>query len=123
MQPVIEPRGGTQSEDWDSFWNLFRAAVRKRDRIALRQLMSTNFEWAGDGNVNAGEAITYIDQGVVSWQNILKSVNSGVINCKSKDSSCWNFSGRQAKRTIKPNWLVFEIGADGRWRWVRLVGD
>jgi hypothetical protein len=116
-------RGSVTGGDWQSFWIEFHAAVRKRDRIALRQLMSTSFEWAGDGNVSAGEAINNLDRGVVSWQSILKSVNNGVINCKSKDSSCWNFSGRQAKRTIKHNWLVFELEAGGRWRWVRLVGD
>jgi hypothetical protein len=127
IEPVAfaQSRGtkGATDQSWQQFYTAFRTAVRKRDRITLKQLMSTNFEWAADGNVNAAEAINYIDQGLVSWQKILKSANGGVINCKSKDSSCWNFSGAQAKRTIKPNWLVFELGSDGRWRWVRLVGD
>lgn len=117
-QRRTEPDAG-----WQSFWTEFRAAVRKRDRIALRQLMTADFEWAGDGRVSAGEAITYLDQGIVSWKSISRSVGGRVVDCKFKDSSCWNVSGRQAKRTAGPERLVFELVANGRWKWVRLVGD
>jgi hypothetical protein len=109
--------------DWATFWPAFRSAVQRRDRAALKSMMTSSFEWAGDGQVSSTEAIRNLDQGIVSWQSLLNSVNNGVTDCKSKDSSCWNFNGRRAKRTIKSNWLVFELGADGRWKWVRLVGD
>ncbi|MGH9841380.1 MAG: hypothetical protein ACREEM_21715, partial [Blastocatellia bacterium] len=120
---AAQRRAATGQGEWATFLSAFQNAVRKRDRFALRTLMSDSFEWAGDGKVSSADAINYIDQGIVSWQNILKSINGGVINCKYKDSSCWNFSGRQAKRTTKPNWLVFELGSDSRWKWARLVGD
>ncbi len=42
----VAPRGAANDESWNTFRNAFRAAVRKRDRIALRELMSTNVEWA-----------------------------------------------------------------------------
>ncbi|MBI1760534.1 MAG: hypothetical protein HYR56_03770 [Acidobacteria bacterium] len=109
--------------DWATFWPAFRAALQQRDRAAIRSMISAGFEWAGDGQVNSAQVIRNMDTGLVPWQRILKSVTGGVVNCRPKDSSCWNFSGRQAKRTIKPETLVFELGTDARWKWARLVGD
>lgn len=122
-KPTANANAKPEQGDWATFWPTFRGAVQKRDRAMLRSMMSASFEWAGDGQVSSVQAIKNIDQGLVSWQRLLISVNSGVVNCKPKDGSCWNFSGRQAKRTIKANCLVFEQGVDGHWKWVRLIGD
>jgi hypothetical protein len=116
-------RGNPSTQSWQQFISVFRAAARARDRQVLRTMMTRDFEWAGDGKVGPDEALSNLDQGLVTWKKFIQSVNGRVVTCKLNDSSCWNFNGRQAKRTTGPEWLVFELGADGRWRWARLVGD
>lgn len=116
-------RANVSIQSWQQFIAVFRAAARVRDRQVLRSMMSRDFEWAGDGRVGPDEALSNLDRGYVTWQKFIKSVNGRFVTCKMKDSSCWNFSGRQAKRTVGPEWLVFELGSDGLWKWARLVGD
>jgi hypothetical protein len=116
-------RISSSDKNWPSFYSAFRLAIRKRDRAALRSLMTADFEWAADGHVGPTQAISFIDQGLVTWRKLAQSVNGKVIGCKFKDSSCWNFTGKVAKRTVGPEWLVFELEPDGQWRWARLVGD
>jgi len=111
------------SSKWGAFWTDFTSAVNRRDRATLMTMMTSNFEWAGQGNIGPIQAISILDDEMVTWQNILKSVNGGVINCEFEDSTCWNFTGRKAKRTRTSKRLIFELGDDGQWRWVRLIED
>lgn len=116
-------RASASTQSWQQFFSVFRAAARARDRQVLRSMMARDFEWAGDGKVGPDQALANLDQGLVTWKKFIQSVNGRVVTCKLNDSSCWNFTGRSAKRTTGPEWLVFELGSDGRWRWARLVGD
>lgn len=116
-------RASASTQSWQQFISVFLAAARARDRQVLRTMMTRDFEWAGDGKVGPDEALSNLDQGHVTWKKFIQSVNGRVVTCKLNDSSCWNFTGRPAKRTTGPEWLVFELGTDGRLRWARLVGD
>src|SRR5205085_8286884 len=35
----------TSADNWENFWNTFRAAVQRRDRRALRAMMIPDFSW------------------------------------------------------------------------------
>src|SRR5215217_4567679 len=85
-------RGNPSTQSWQQFISVFRAAARARDRQVLRTMMTRDFEWAGDGKVGPDEALSNLDQGLVTWKKFIQSVNGRVVTCKLNDSSCWNFN-------------------------------
>lgn len=97
---------------WLSFYEAFRAAVNKRDGVALKRLISASYAEGGtpDGIVrqlNRGNG----------WRELQKSVASG-----TKPAGL-NSKGRP-ERWTKNGMYSFEFGADGQWRWSgENVGD
>lgn len=114
-------RGKDGTETFVSFFAAFRDAINKQDRAALKSLMGSTFEWAGDGKDSRDVAIRNIDL-VNLWQKFRKSVAGKTINCKIKDPACWHYP-IPARRTVGPSWLLFQLDSDGKWRWVALLGD
>ncbi len=49
------------AESWRTFYPAFRAAVRRRDRTALRRTMDDNFTYTFGDGANADEAFAFFD--------------------------------------------------------------
>ena len=115
---------------WKSFYSKFRAAVEKRDRVALKQMMASEFLYSFGGNLDRNEAIEYWDnsdarawkafakvlaQGAVSWQN----VNVKGVRVPSR------IAPPAARRRGYMSWRAyFEYNEDGGWRCTAFVqGD
>lgn len=106
--------GSTQGNDWDTFFNAFRAAVRRRDKLALKRMMIAKF--------NEAAGISYTDPD--ARNAVLTDLNwSGLDDVLRKSVSS---PQKQRGKTIRqvPSFLndvgmvaVFELGKDGRWRW------
>jgi hypothetical protein len=106
----IAPRRASISQDWDTFWTAFSAAVRNRDRTALKRMMSSPFE-GGGAMLSPDEWIKIIDQvrdGETGWPQLRKSVASGT-------KPIGNY-GRRPQRITNDGYLIFELATDGKWR-------
>src|SRR5262245_17471727 len=135
----LEAESNTSTEEytptegnWRSFWPAFRTAVKTHNRVALKTMMSPQFEYTF-GDVPTGDprdnAFRYWDKpDVRGWIALEKVVAAGVASYKSSDPTS------KYPRLIAPpaalgdnsyGWrAVFELGVNGRWRWVAFVsGD
>lgn len=118
------PRGGArqgargaQGEDWETFWRRFRSAIAKRDRAALRRMMRTPFESSGLENTPA-KWIRFMDTTPGVWQATARAVASG-----TQPFDEYSREVGRPTRITNLRYLVFTLGADGRWRWSGLMGD
>jgi hypothetical protein len=117
-------------KDWNTFWQAFRTAVRSRDRKTLKAMMSTEFEYIfmdkppGDPRNNAFQ---YFDK-YKKWISLDKVLAQGVVYSQgySKQSKRNTYVSPPAANAEEYYGYraLFELGADGRWRWVAFVsGD
>src|SRR3982751_6122799 len=68
-----------QGDSWQSFWRQFTAAVNKRDRVALKALMSSERDFfSGGGGENRDEWIQMIEDRK-AWRDLQRSVASGTV--------------------------------------------
>lgn len=103
---------------WASFWRQFTAAVNKKDRVALKQMMAGNF--ADDsGGLNATEWLQFIDENERkgSWRDLQKSFARGTIVNKE-----WPSKGVPTRIT-RDKFYFFEFRKDGKWYFAGVVGD
>src|SRR5258708_47144 len=71
---------------WPSFFQSFRAAVSKRDRVALKEMMVRDFFFSGGGgddnhnDDSRDEAFKFLDDpNVKSWQAFDKALAKGAV--------------------------------------------
>lgn len=103
------------NKSWRPFWVRFNQAVKNNDRVALRRMISDDF----DDNGGGGSADEYVVQ-ILSKETkseYQKSLVSGTKTFKFGEQS-----SRITRRNEHPQ-LIFEFGKDRRWRWVALMGD
>jgi hypothetical protein len=101
------------NKKWKKVYMAFSAAVNKRDRAALKRMLSSPFDSGGGGDYSPNKWIKFIDDENL-WSQLLKSVASGTKPFSYK---------RRPSRITNDRYLIFEYGADGRWRWVTVMGD
>jgi hypothetical protein len=103
-----------QGGDWNSFWNNFRTAAQKRDRVALKRMMTVEF------NTLAG--ISYTDPDArdavlqdINWNELDKVLRKNVGPLQKARGK----TIRQAPPIVNDVGMVaiFEKGSNGRWRW------
>jgi hypothetical protein len=112
---------------WKPFFTTFRSAVKKRDRVALRKMMSADFFSSG-GNDSGPEAAFkfWDDSHVRGWKAFNKVLNQGTV-----PMAAWWDSGRKRKyisRVCPPaanlrkniegvaiDWYAIFEFRDGRW--------
>ncbi|MGH9844723.1 MAG: hypothetical protein ACREEM_38895 [Blastocatellia bacterium] len=121
----------SQTSDWQAFWNVFCTAVQRHDRRALKSMMAGDFEWTFGGESNTPDnAFRYWDRpDVRGWLALDKALAQGTVPYQQGDP----VRAKRPSRIAPPaaagdnyyNWrAVFELGPDGRWRWVAFVkGD
>lgn len=118
--PSVSHAQSSASKSWNAFWTKFSAAVNKKDKEALKALMSSDFEWALDGYTSPDEVIRIMDK-YKYWNQFKRSVANGVKVCGYDAPDCFR-TKNTARRTKSPNWLLFEF-IGGQWKWTRLIGD
>jgi len=117
---------------WKVFIPRFRAAVNRRDRDALRQMMTAEFLYSFGGNLDRDEALEYWDKSDArAWEAFARVLAKGAV-------SSWRAMQRipdnpVASRIAPPAarkrgyvaWrATFEYGEDGQWRCTAFVqGD
>lgn len=103
----------TDENGFQDFFSEFSSAVRKRDRVALKLMMSTKFELPVE-IVSPSMAFDYLDRHYDGWKQVEKSVATGTK--PYKDSS-----PQTVTRVTNDNLLLFGLGSDGKWRWLRFL--
>jgi hypothetical protein len=131
----INPRGPNSmspDEAWNAFWSQFQDAVNRRDRVALRAMMSPKFDYSfGDANGTPTKAFRYWNNPRVNgWTALSDVIARGAVRYNPPPQ--WEMKGQV--RIAPPvagrdgnyvGWrAIFELGKDGRWQFVAfLVGD
>lgn len=103
---------------WRSFYTAFRAAVNKRDRVAMLRMMPDDF-FDGGGGLTASEWLQFIDENARngSWRDLQKSFAQRTVLNKN-----WSSKGTLT-RVTKDNGYYFEFRKDKRWYFAGVVGD
>jgi hypothetical protein len=103
---------------WKSFYTAFRAAVNKRDRVAMLRMMPDDF-FDGGGGSTAKEWLQFIDENARngSWGDLKKSFAQGTVVNRN-----WSSKGTPT-RVTKDNGYYFEFRKNKRWYFAGVVGD
>ena len=115
----------TAADGFEDFYRQFRTVVASRDRAALKDTMSSKFEWAMDGFVSRDQALKYIAE-IIGWQKFWQSARTAVARKPTlcKPPYCNYRSGYHAwAKSPFPVELLFERGSDGKWRWTGIIGE
>lgn len=100
-------------KSWRPFWTQFSAAVKAKNKVAVKRLMSSERDFfSGGGGETRDQWLQMLDDNKL-WGLVQKGVAKGVIP--------YNESGRIGRIT-KDRQLIFQyIG--GKWRFVGVMGD
>jgi hypothetical protein len=114
---TAQRNAAAEQEQWSKFWPAFRDAVRKRDRMALKRMISTPFDSGGGGDYSPSQWIKLMDEENF-WPEIQKSLDTG-----TKPFPEYSRETKRPSRVTNRKHLIFVFGADGRWHWVAVMGD
>ncbi len=113
LSPFAVRSTEAQGNSWQSFWRQFTAAVNKKDRVALKALMSSESDFfSGGGGENRDEWIQMIEQRR-AWRDLQKSVASGTVPLRGE---------KRTSRITRDRVLIFSL-IGGHWRFVGVMGD
>ena len=101
------------NKSWQPFWTQFSSAVRKKNKAAMKRLMSSEKDFfSGGGGETRDEWLKMLDDRKI-WGLGQKSVAKGVVPFNE---------GGKIGRITKDRHLIFRyIG--GTWRFVGIMGD
>lgn len=106
---------------FQAFLKQFVSAVRKRDRAALELMMSATFEFNSSWSAKYEQPSVVFDSldetNGEGWKQLEKSVATGTK--PYKDSSPQTVT-RVTNSNV--NLVLFGLGSDGKWRWLRALG-
>ncbi len=105
-------------QSWQSFWRQITVAMNKKDRVALRRMMPSNFD-DGGGGLTGSEWLKYIDENERkgSWRDMQKSFAQGTVVNRN-----WPDKGVPT-RVTKDNKYYFEYRKGKKWYFAGVVGD
>ena len=111
--PSLSYAQSAAEKSWKPFWTQFSAAVKSKNKAAVKRLMSSeNDFFSGGGGETRDEWLKMLDESKL-WGLVQKSVTKGVV--------AYNEDGRTGRIT-KDRHLIFQyIG--GKWRFVGIMGD
>ena len=102
------------NRSWPGFWRQFTAAVKNKNRAAIKRLMSSEADFISVGGIASRNDFLRMFNDKSYWRDVQDSVDKGTVSYTSE-------KGRSARRT-RDRYLTFEyIG--GRWRFIGLMGD
>lgn len=128
-------REASAEQAWRSFFVAFRAAARKRDQVALREMMIADFYFSGGGGDDNGDgdlrddAFQFLsDPQTDGWRAFDKALAQGSVltGATWKEGTSGDYisrvspPGANVKRNVsgpRPRvaWLAFFEFRDGRW--------
>jgi hypothetical protein len=131
--PILAQRNGAANREWKPFFSAFRAAVKKRDREALKKMMVRDFYFSGGGGDDnqdgdsRDEAFQFWDNSHVrGWKAFDKVLAQGTVPMAAwwDDGERRKYVSRVAppaanirrnmKRAAIDWYAIFEF-RDGRW--------
>jgi hypothetical protein len=121
------PEAGPTSKDWPTFFSSFRAAVKNRDREALKIMMSRNFEFRNDFGVPPDKVFADLDYGNgENWDILEKTIAKGPKPYKLPNTSrparvAKNLSPCAEKPCRYQAWVIFELDKSNQWRWKSMI--
>lgn len=107
----VKQAASNPSRSWDAFWSRFSAAIRNKNRAAIKSMASSRFDLPNIDNTVSGW-IRNLDRNNL-WSLVQNSVNKGTTSCDSVD-------GRPCRCT-RDNHLYF-VFENGRWRFSGVGG-
>lgn len=94
---------------WPAFWRQFGAAIKTKNRVALKGLMAPEGEFfSGGGGETRDEWIT-----MIGWKRLRTALTIGTMPYNK---------GQNPGRITKDKGLIFEF-VSGRWRFTGVMGD
>lgn len=119
-------------QSWKVFFPRFRAAVNRRDRAALRQMMAPEFLYSFGGNLDRDEALDYWDvSDAQAWDAFARVLARGAVSSSramqrvAENPVASRIAPPSARKRGNVGWrAIFEYGEDGQWRCTAFVqGD
>jgi hypothetical protein len=130
---MLAPRATAAQKDyaaeraWKPFFAAFRVAIKKRDRVALRKMMSSDFFSSGGNDAGRQAAFQFWDDpNVRGWEAFDKVLAQGTVPM----AAWWDTGGRRKyfSRVAPPaanirrnmtraaiDWYAIFAFRDGRW--------
>ncbi len=103
------------NKSWQQFWVRFNQAVKKKDRVALREMMADDFDDNGGGSP-AEDYVKDVFSKRMSREYRV-SLASG-----TKPFKYYDRPSRITKRGEYPQ-LIFIFNKSNQWQWAALMGD
>ncbi len=103
------------NKSWQQFWVRFNQAVKKKDRVALREMMADDFDDNGGGSP-AEDYVKDVFSKRMS-RDYRVSLASG-----TKPFKYYDRPSRITKRGEYPQ-LIFIFSKSNQWHWAALMGD
>lgn len=129
-KPHTRTANAAAERAWRTFFPRFRNAVKRRDRAALRNMMSPEFLYSFGGDLDRDQALASWDEsGDEAWRAFAAVLARGAVSRENADTEGRQIPSRIAPPAAKRNGYIswrayFEYGADGRWRCTAFVqGD
>lgn len=115
------------NKSWTKFFTKFRAAVIKRDRAALKKMISSEFDWTnGELGISPAQVLWNLDNDG-AWRkgkpNMWKLLQKSLVLNRFKATT---YGSRPARSNYSKNndpYVFFVFESDGRWRWHSFLGD
>jgi hypothetical protein len=102
-------------KSWPSFWRQFSTAVNKKDKVALKRLMSSESDFfSGGGGESRDQWLQMLDQNKF-WPLLQRSVRLGA-------KAYITPYEKRLSRITKDRHLIFKF-INNRWRFVGVMGD
>ncbi|MFN0278941.1 MAG: hypothetical protein ACKVRN_10095 [Pyrinomonadaceae bacterium] len=122
------PRSVTAAanKSWPTFFAQFRAAIVKRDRDALKPMISSEFDWTnGELGISPDDVLWNLDNDG-KWRkgkpNMWALLQKSLVIGHFKSAKYGSRPGRH-NYVRNDSVCAFVFEADGRWRWQRFLGD
>lgn len=112
--PSVNYAQSAASKSWNSFWTQFSAAVKNKDKVAVKRLMSSESDFLTHGGIGSRNDYLNLFKAKGYWQDVQKSAAKGTMS--------YDLERQRPARITKDKYLIFEyIG--GKWRFVGVMGD
>ena len=126
----LAKRDREADQAWPAFYTRFREAVRKRDRVAMREMMSPDdFLYTFGDSDNRDQALDYWDDqakhGMTPYADLDRILNKGVVRVPAR-MSAYGLPTRDAPpAAVKMSYMGLRTSfafINGRWLWVLYIG-
>lgn len=126
----LAKRDREADQAWPTFYVRFREAVRKRDRGALREMMSPDdFLYTFGDSDNRDQALDYWDDqaryGMAPYADLEKILNKGIVRIPARMSTYGLPSRDAPPAAVRMSYMGLRTSfafIDGRWLWVLYIG-